>query len=345
MLRRSFLTLAAGAGATPVLAALPSLAATPERTVSGPVRHQNLAIYFVHGAGRAGPVPLTLQEALAQGRVTLRETGNVNELILENHGDEEVYVQSGDIVKGGKQDRVLTVSLIVPSRSGPVPVASYCVEQGRWASRGSERADRFSAADAAIPSRDAKLAMKAPLAASGAIGRSETGRRQEMVWGSVSRTQVRLAESLRSAVTATESRTSLQLSLENRKLKDAAAAYVAALIASGTRADDVLGFAFAVNGRINSADLYPSNGLFRKMWPKLLEAASVEAIGELGKPETATPSGAAVGEFLAAAERGQAERKTLAAGNSLDTRAGEAAYYFETRRSEGKWVHRNYIAR
>ena len=47
-------------------------------------------------------------------------------------------MQSGDIVKGGQQDRVLTVSLMLPPKSGRIPIASFCVEQGRWPARGKE---------------------------------------------------------------------------------------------------------------------------------------------------------------------------------------------------------------
>ncbi len=343
MLRRTFLSLAAGAA--PLYAAFPSFAASANVIVSGPHVHENLAVYLIHGAGSTGPVPLTLQEALAKGSVTVRETSNVNELIVENTGTEDVFVQSGDIVKGGKQDRVLTVSLIVPPKSGPVPVASYCVEQGRWAPRGSEKADRFASADAAIPSLDAKLAMKAPIAGEIAAGRGETGRRQTMVWGSVAKTQEKLAGSIKDTVNARESRTSLQLSLENEKLKAATAAYVAALQPFGEKSGDALGFAFAVNGRLNSADVYPSNGLFRKMWPKLLNAAATEAIGELGKLAMALPASGAVGEFLIAAERGRAEKKPLAAGNKVESRASDKSYYFETERADGKWMHKNYLMR
>ena len=107
--------------------------ADPSPRISGPHVHENLAIYFVHGQGAAGPVPLTLQEGLAKGNVQVVETGRVNELQIENTGGEEVFIQAGDIVKGGKQDRVLTVSLLLPANSGRVPIASFCVEQGRWA--------------------------------------------------------------------------------------------------------------------------------------------------------------------------------------------------------------------
>src|SRR5215207_8148240 len=120
--------------------------ADTDRKVSGPHVHENLAIYFIHGNSADGPAPLTLSEALAKGRVQVIETGRVNELQIENTGDEEVFVQAGDIVKGGKQDRVLTVSLVLPPRSGAVPIASFCVEQGRWSARGGEDNARFASA-------------------------------------------------------------------------------------------------------------------------------------------------------------------------------------------------------
>ena len=91
-------------------------AQTPESIrVSGPVVHENLAVYFIHGRSAPGKVPLTLEEAMAKGVVKVRETGNVNQLEIENLGKEEVFVQSGDIVKGGKQDRTLMVSLVLPA--------------------------------------------------------------------------------------------------------------------------------------------------------------------------------------------------------------------------------------
>jgi hypothetical protein len=40
--------------------------------LSGPEVHENLAIYFVHGKSRSGPVPLTLAEALAKNTIEVR---------------------------------------------------------------------------------------------------------------------------------------------------------------------------------------------------------------------------------------------------------------------------------
>src|SRR5437588_1346148 len=173
--------------------------------ISGPLVHENLAVYFIHGSSASGKVPLTLEEAMASGAVKVRETSNVNQLEIENLGDHEVFVQSGDIVKGGKQDRTLMVSLLLPPHSGGIPIASFCVEEGRWTARGREDARNFSAASASVPSRELKLAMKAPLPAvpppdgpnadprqraSGGIGdAAETGMRQRQVWESVRATQ------------------------------------------------------------------------------------------------------------------------------------------------------------
>src|SRR5437868_11568866 len=92
--------------------------------VSGPIVHENLAVYFIHGKSAAGKVPLTLEEAMAKGVVKVRETSNVNQLEIENLGNDEVFVQSGDIVKGGKQDRTLMVSLVLPPKSGAISIAS-----------------------------------------------------------------------------------------------------------------------------------------------------------------------------------------------------------------------------
>ena len=337
-------------------------AAEPEPyRISGPVVHENLAIYFVHGPSAAGPVPLTLQEALANGSAQVRETGNVNQLEVENTGDTEVFIQSGDIVKGGRQDRVLTVSLIVPPHSGPMPIASFCVEQGRWSGRGKEDAHRFATASTSVPSREAKIAMKAPVAAPPTAAPSpphaaypsslDVSRRQQAMWNDVAKTQDKLARAIAAPVAAPESRSSLQLSLENEKLKDAQAAYVKAIKPAGESADDIIGYVFAINGKLNSADLYPSNGLFRKMWPKLLDANAVEAISDKAAAGAAPPANPDVLAFLKAAEAGKAAEQPLTNAIKLETREAAGALFFESRRApaapgaDAAWVHRSYIAK
>src|SRR5438046_116 len=95
----------------------------PDVTVSGPFTHANLTIFPIHGKDTVtGRKLLTLQEALEQKKVVVHETSTVNELSVENVADDaEVFIQSGDIVKGGRQDRLLATDLIVPPKSGKVP--------------------------------------------------------------------------------------------------------------------------------------------------------------------------------------------------------------------------------
>ncbi|HMK80288.1 MAG TPA: DUF6569 family protein [Xanthobacteraceae bacterium] len=359
MHRRALLALAAlplalmGAGV--------AAARADETRISGPVIHENLAIYLVHGSSAPGPVPLTLDEALAKQQVKVHETGNVNELQIENLGSEEVFVQSGDIVKGGQQDRVLSVSLLLPPKSGRIPIASFCVEQGRWTARGKEDMKTFATASAVVPSREAKLAMKAPIPQpapppvsdpSGAIRDRvralvglDTGSRQREVWAKVRAVQDGLSSNLGVSVNAPASQSSLQLALENEKLKDAQASYLAALRDLPEKDDDVVGYVFAVNGKLNSAEIYPSNGLFRKMWPKLLQASVTEAIGQKNAGGEATPSAEAALAFLDAARKGIASEKPLPAAVKLEMRDAETALYFETKRPDGAWVHRSYLAK
>ena len=87
----------------------PKDGAAPSVTVSEPFTHANLTIFLLRGKDTipAGHQLLTLQEAMEQKKVIVHETSAVNELSIENvSADVDVFVQSGDIVRGGKQDRL-----------------------------------------------------------------------------------------------------------------------------------------------------------------------------------------------------------------------------------------------
>ena len=102
---------------------------------------------------------------------------------------------------------------------------------------------------------------------------------------------------------------------------------------------------FAVNGKLNSAEVYPSNGLFRKMWPKLLKASITEAIGQKNADKDPVPASEAALAFMTEAAKGTASEKPLPASVRLETRQAEKAFYFETRRADGGWVHRSVLAK
>jgi len=225
----------------------------------------------------------------------------------------------------------------------------------------------FTSSSEALPSRAAKLAMMAPppkladpqmavgarvqpTRPSGIIQGADpgysTGDKQRKVWAEVSNVQAALASRLGATVAAPQSATSLQLSLENDRVKTARAGYMTALETIIAKTDDTVGFVVAIDGRLQNGDLYPSSALFRKMWPKLLAASVTEAIGARGDGKAAAaPSIADVEAFLAAAGTGERHEATIAGLMDQETRDGAKALFVEARIHKGAWVHRNYLAK
>src|SRR5262245_18683704 len=169
----------------------PRTSAVGDYTVSGPYTHKNLTIFLLHGSGQSqSRAPMTLQEALKRKLVVVRETGDVKRLTIQNRSNQDVFVQAGDIVKGGQQDRALALDLIVPPKSGRIPIDAFCVEQGRWSRRGNEAVTAFEASDNGLASKDLKIAANARNS-------------QSEVWANVSKAQEKLAANLRVAPSAT----------------------------------------------------------------------------------------------------------------------------------------------
>ena len=325
--------------------------------LTGPYTHDNLAIYLIHRrGGEDGAVPLTLGEAMGQGLVRVVETGDVEELVIRNLGNQEVFIQAGDIVKGGKQDRVLTVSMIVPPNSGDIPVGAFCVEEGRWSGRGEEDVAEFSVSTERVPSKAARIALakrvqREFVPEAGGVA-SQPGRRarplgaslQGRVWESVRDVQMGLGRAMSVDVADERSRSSLQLSLENRALVSALEEYEAALSGLLQGRPDAVGYVFAVNGKINSGDEFGSAGLFRKLWPRQLKAAATEAIAEEDAPMRDQPTPAGVAAFIDEVRAAESVGTSMPGRMSLATRETGMALYTEIRRQNGPWVHRSFIA-
>jgi hypothetical protein len=304
--------------------------------VSGPYTHENLSIFLIHGKDSIRRKTfLTLQEALEQKKVVVHETSRVNELAIENVSQEEVYIQSGDIVKGGMQDRVLTYDFIVPAKSGKVPISAFCVEHGRWRQRGKEKVYAFNSSVDQLSTKDLKLAAK-------------YRNNQSEVWQKVAVAQGKLSAGLAVPVSSAESNSSLQLTLENKNVQESSEVYIKHLSPIIEKETDVVGYAFAINGRFNSADVYASGALFRRLWPKLLKASAVEAITEVHKDRKFEPaSREAVTACLMDAEQGHASEKDVNSRTKMVTQQTDKNILFETRdqaRKEG-WIHRNYLAK
>jgi hypothetical protein len=306
--------------------------------ISGPYRHENLTIFLIHGQDRLNTESLiTLEEALAQKHVVVYETSDVNELAIENvSANQEIFVQAGDIVKGGRQDRALAVDVLVEPRTGKLPIDAFCVEHGRWSQRGAETANAFTMSEMMVATKDLKMAAR-------------VSRSQSEVWEKVDEAQQKLSRGVAAEVRATESASSLQLSLENEKVRETADVYMEKLSGIVNGQTDIIGYAFAINGKLNSADVYASNSLFNKLWPKLLKASAIEATAESVVGEKVEPVGIAqVAEFLARAEQGaQVSERQVTDRIRIVMRESEQHVLSETRdlKHEGRWLHRNYLVK
>ncbi len=301
--------------------------------ISSPYSHKNLTIFLIHGKdeNKKGNI-MTLQEAMERKLFVVYETSNVNELEVENLSKElDVFIQSGDIVKGGKQDRVLAVSIIIPARSGRIKIEAFCVESGRWQKRGNEEAGKFTSSNDRIVTKDLKIAANA-------------SRSQQEVWAKVSEAQSQLAKNVGGSVADGASASSLQLSLEDKKVVANIDEYVRALGGIANGKTDVIGYAFAINGKINSADIYVSNALFKKVWTKNLKATATEAVSESRGVRLANPVKAdAVKGFMDDSDRAGAKEKTVS-GAKLTTREDKDNVMVEAR--DGRTnavVHKTYV--
>ncbi len=96
---------------------------------------------------------------------------------------------------------------------------------------------------------------------------------------------------------------------------------------------------------VNSAEVYPSNGLFRKLWGKLLAASVTEAIGERSATADGPPEIDAVQAFLASGERGETSERVLPADVRLISRDADKTLFVESRRADGAWLHRSYLVK
>jgi ARG and Rhodanese-Phosphatase-superfamily-associated Protein domain len=298
--------------------------------ISGPYTHENLAIYLVHGPDRMHKSYLTLADAMEQRKVVVYETGSVNQLQVENRSGQDVYIQAGEIVKGGKQDRVLKDDLILPSSSGRVPVTVFCVEHGRWTQRGSEPMRAFAASPSAIASPQ----MKRAVIAAGS---------QRAVWAEVAAAQDQLARNLAAPVRSAASESSYQLTLEAPGVRTRAEELTRGLAGLPGKYGDAVGYVMAVNGRVTGADVYGTHELFRKLWPKQLEAAAVEAIaappagGRITPPSMAEVRAAATGYGARVSSEWQANPRTSRLQAALPQ-----GLVFETK-DAAVLVHRSYV--
>ena len=266
--------------------------ALSEFKILPPLRHGNLTVFpVVASKSHETQGFLTLDEGIRSGEVVVTESGSirpmirrprdgrpivypesgaqVNQLVLVNNSKKPLLLLAGEIVTGGKQDRVIGKDRLVPAESDPIDLSVFCVEPGRWVGSSG----KFTGT--AIP-------MAAPSVRSKAMADKD----QSKVWAEVRKNQGAMATRVPPGPSAMEIQgtTSYARVMDNAEVKKQVDEVAIPIensyrgVMKELRDRNAVGVVVAVNGEIIWADVFASTDLLQKYWPKLVRSYAAEAI-------------------------------------------------------------------
>ncbi len=300
-------------------------------TLEGPFTHENLSVYVVRGSTTDARAYITLDEGLTARSVAVREKGaragqdqaEVNTLEIENTSDKWLFLQAGDIVKGGKQDRTITTDLLLAPNSGPQPIEAFCVERGRWSASPDGLA--FTNSPGIVAGASLKRAI-------------QSEKNQSRVWEEVSKAEGRAVKVARAAGDSVAADAPLSSTgtynaiARNKTLSGSRDAYVAALLPHLEKHENAIGLAVAINGKVTSADVYRSAALFQRLSGKLLDSFALEALlaRDATQPVLA-PGKQQVTAFLSNSAAAAAATETVGESMQRSTRETDGAVMYQVR--------------
>jgi hypothetical protein len=288
-----------------------SPATSNDYKILAPITHGDLTIFPVVSAKSHDTSDfITLDEGIRSGEVVVTEVGNlhstmrrrppyqtrpyqgaeVNRLVLVNNSKHPLILLAGEVVTGGKQDRVVGKDRIVPAESDPVDLSVFCVEHGRW----TETSTKFDTHASVMLQPSVRM-------------KAMADQDQQKVWDEVGRSRTAMAAALASSanpsatpapgqttetVTVTSSADVLELNSTSSYAKARENNAVQKQVESITepmrksyesvikqlRNQNAVGVVVAVKGHIVWADMFASSSLLAKYWPKLLESYATEAL-------------------------------------------------------------------
>jgi len=279
--------------------------------LANPISYENMTVFPVL-AGRDSDTSAfaTLDEALASGDAIVTEQGNyirrtrdgsarpaysgaqVNELVLVNRGKRPLLLLAGEVVSGGKQDRIIGKDRIVPVGAEPLPLDVFCVEHGRW----TGGSDRFAAAKTIVkPSVREEAAFNQDQQKVWAAVRGEnepqTGNGRGVSAGAASQTVIvteaapAISREQIGAVMSSEAGTqSYKRIYESDRVAPRVESFAREIEKRFNRAkkdmkgERVVGVIVAYGGEVAWGDAFASSELFEAYWPKLLRSYVVEAL-------------------------------------------------------------------
>ncbi len=216
----------------------------------------------------------SLQKALAEKKVRVTEKssgGTVNTLTIENLSADTVLIVSGDLVKGGKQDRIIQKDILLKPKSGKKDLPVYCVESGRWN-------ESRSISSSAAPAEFKEYREKGSMSLRKVVAKDED---QSKVWSKVDELNQK-----NKTVTATKTYNALNNSAEyNKKLQN----YIQYFKDKFSN-EDIIGVIVVSDNRVLGCDMFATHDLFQLQFNSLLHSYASEAILNGGKVIISTTS-------------------------------------------------------
>ena len=250
----------------------------------------------VRGLVRPRPAQGPVGDGVLRPQPPLNHGDRVNTLVLANNSEKPLLLLAGEIVTGGKQDRVIAKDRIVPAGSDPIDLGVFCIEPGRW----TEDTATFHAS----AKSSAQSIMVQPMVREKAM----VAKDQQEVWNSV---HGAIGSALKAAApsagtdspsAATLGTTSYARAMQN----DAVSAKVDEASAPLTRSRDqilaklreehAVGVVVAVRGEIVWADIFSDTNLLGQYWTKLVRSYAAESL--LGVESHRAPTVAEAQHFL-----------------------------------------------
>lgn len=220
-----------------------------------PYRHGSLVIYPLRLRNASVNNDIrTLDEAIRRDWISVREhtDARVSGVRVRNDSRHVIFIMAGEIISGGKQNRVVSEDILLPARSQFLDIPVYCVERDRW----NGKTDRFEPGTYMVNPGMRKSVM--------------AGASQETVW----RDAEAQAESA-GVSSPTRSYTAMYSD-------DKTASRLSGITAGfrGFCRNDVVGAVIVRRGAIISCDIFADPDVFARLWDKILMSAALDVLNE-----------------------------------------------------------------
>jgi hypothetical protein len=268
-----------------------------------PVSYENITIFpVVTPSTQDTSAFLTLDEGLSSGDVVVSEQGaaglarsrdarpipapqntsgaSVNQLVLINRGKRPLLLLAGELVSGGKQDRIIGKDRIVPVGAPPLPLDVFCVEHGRWTGSSSQFVSSKTIVHPSVREK-AAVDQEQTKVWSAVSGGTTAAAPPPAATGSPAFLSIGELSSVMRAEAPTQSYDKIYKSQRIGGSIDSFVDEVQRRFAratSGLKGERVVGVVVAYGGEVAWSDIFASGELFDHYWSKLLRSYAVEAL-------------------------------------------------------------------